>query len=68
MELQGRKKKKALRSATRRLEDSHLISLGEVILDRIDRGETLNDMEKYTLKFLQKEFKTRNKQMKGEMK
>lgn len=32
------------------------------MVDRLDDGEILNTMEKYTLKSLEKEFRKRNKQ------
>jgi len=57
----NRKQKKTLRSAARKLSNEQLVATGEYMTSRLDDGDTLNQMERYALKSLQKEFKKRGK-------
>jgi hypothetical protein len=61
----NRKQKKTLRSAARKLSNEQLLATEEYMVGRLDDGDKLNEMEKYTLKSLGKEFKKRNKQTIG---
>jgi hypothetical protein len=58
--MKSRKNKKALRSASRKLSNEQLLGMGEYIVGRIDDGEKLTEMERYTLKTLEKELKKRS--------
>jgi hypothetical protein len=63
--MKNRKNKKKLRSAAKKLSNKQLLGMGQFMIDRLDEGEKFDEMEKYTLKSLQKEFKKRSEQTKS---